>query len=141
MKIIFRCFSVLIVLAGCETGVNENKVYDYSIEQQMNCSCPQAGVWVKLYVKADTVADAIRISDNYQLKKEERTPYKSIKVLFDLIAELDTAACMVTIRIDSVNNYPTYIYSNTKPVVKGDTVMIITDAQWSYLTRNYIRLK
>ena len=140
MKTIFSCLPALIALIACDIGVNESQVYDYSIEQQMNCFCPQTGVWIKLYVKADTVADAIRISDDYHLKNEERKPYKSIKGLFDLIAGLDTVACMVTVRMDSVNNYPTFIYSSPRPVVIGDTVMIITDAQWSYITRDYIRL-
>jgi hypothetical protein len=140
MKALFCCLIITIVLCGCDATVNENNSYDYSIEQQMNCFCPQSSVWVKLFVKADTVADAIRISDNIHLSYGDRKPYKSIKGLLDEVARLNTGTYNVIITMDSVNNYPSYLYFNPNPVANGDTVQAILDAQWSYTTKNYIKL-
>lgn len=140
MKTLFSCVSILIVFIGCDISKNENNSFDYSIEQQRNCFCPQAGVWVKLFINADTVTDAIRLSDNDHLTYAQRKPYKSIKELFDLIARFDSTTYNLTIKIDSVNNYPSYIYFNPNPLFNGDTAVFISDAQWSYTTRNYVRL-
>jgi hypothetical protein len=141
MKNILYFLITTIILGGCDTPIDKNNSYDYSIEQQMGCFCPLGGVWVKLFVSADTIADAINLSDNSRIAYEERRSYKSIKGLFDVISRIDTATNDARIIIDSVYNYPSFIYFNPKPIVHGDTVWTIADAQMSYTTRNYIRLK
>ena len=104
----------------------------------MGCFCPQAGTWVKLFVRADSVSKAIRISDMHHLSYNEFRYYKSIKGLFNEIALRDTARYEVEVVMDSKNNYPAYVYFNPKPtIVSGDTVMVIKDAQLSYTTRNF----
>jgi hypothetical protein len=128
------------MFCGCDTSVNQNNSHDYTIEQQLGCFCPQGGVWVKLYVKADTIAEAVTISTNSHLSYEERKSYKTIKGLFEVISQIDTATYNVKISIDSVNNYPSYLYFNPKPIVHGDTVQIIEDAQMTYTTKNYNKL-
>jgi len=137
MKASFFILSVMFILYGCNILQDEYNSYDYSIEQRRDCFCPQAGIWVKLFVKADTVSNAIRISDNYILSYNEFRRYKSIKELFDEIALRDTARYEVKIEMDSKNNYPAYVYFNPKPLVNGDTVQVIYDAQLSFTTRNY----
>ncbi len=136
-----RIYSILTVgLVGCDTVVNNNKPYDYSIEQQQGCFCPQMGIWVRLFVKADTIAEAVRISDNVRLSYAERQSYRTIGGLFDVVNRLDTAGFDIRIDFDSLYRYPTYIYFSPKPVRHGDTVQVIYDAQMSYTTRNYIKL-
>lgn len=138
MKFLFySLFIFLVLLNGCDNILDENNSYDYSLEQQMGCFCPQGGIWVKLFVKADTVSKAIRISDNSLLSYNEFRFYKSIKGLFDEISQRDTSTYDVEINMDSINNYPTYVYFNPKPIVNGDTVQVISDAQLSYTTKNY----
>ena len=138
MKTTFLILSIIFIISGCENIVDENNSYDYTIEQRRDCFCPQSGVWAKLYVKADSVSKAIRLSDNYNLSYNEFRRYKSIKGLFDEIALRDTARYEVEVVMDSKNNYPAYVYFNPKPmIVSGDTVMVIKDAQLSYTTRNY----
>jgi hypothetical protein len=140
MKALFYCLATTIAFCGCDTSVNDSNSYDYSVEQKLGCFCPHGGVWVKLSVRADTVADAITISDNNRLSYQEARRYKSIKGLFEVISEIDTARYDVRTTFDSLNNYPSYIYFNPKPIVHGDTVQAIFDAQMSYTTRNYIKL-
>ena len=140
MKASFFILSVMFILYGCNILQDEYNSYDYSIEQRRDCFCPQAGIWVKLFVKADTVSTAIRISDNYILSYNEFRRYKSINELFNEIALRDTAKYEVKIEMDSKNNYPAYVYFNPKPIVNGDTVQVIFDAQLSFITRNYNKL-
>lgn len=140
MKASFCLLALTIAVCGCDNSTSVNTPYDYSIEQQLGCFCPQWGIWVKLYVRADTVADAIAISDNGHLSYEQRKPYKSIKGLFEQLAQIDTALYDVKVTIDSTNNYPTYLYFNPKPVIHGDTTQIIKDAQMVYTTKNFAKL-
>jgi hypothetical protein len=137
VKIIYSFIGLIILFIGCENITDTNKSYDYFIEQKMDCFCPQSNRWVRLYVRSDTVAMAINIKDNSQLSYEQSRPYKTIKGLFDLISQIDTSAFETVITIDSVNNYPSYIYLSPKEIQQGDTVSIINDAQLSYTTKNY----
>ena len=140
MKRLFYFIASLFVIIGCDSPVNQNNSNDYSIEQQLGCYCPQGGVWVKLHVKADTIAEAFTIPDNRQLSYEDRSGYKTIKGLFNVISELDTSVYNVNILMDSVNNYPSLISFNPKPLIHGDTLLIIEDAQMAYTTKNYTKL-
>jgi hypothetical protein len=138
MKTIFYLITVTLFLWGCESLIFEDRSYDYSIEQQMGCYCPQGGVWVKLFVTSDTVSKAIRISDEHQLTYNEFRDYKSIKSLFDEILNTDTTLTNMTIIMDSLNYYPSILSFSPKPIIiGGDTVATIEDA-WSYYnTKNY----
>ena len=121
--------------------VDEGHLYDYSIEQQMGCYCSQGGVWVKLYISDDTVSNAIRTSDIFKLTYDEFKDYKSIKGLFNKISETDTSTLDLIVTYDSINNYPSFIDINPKPIVVDDsTVVTIEDAQLSYTTKNYKKL-
>jgi hypothetical protein len=136
------CFLITtIFLNGCDTPVNENKSYDYSIEQQTGCFCVLGGVWVKLFVKADTIADAINLSDNSRLAYEQQTQYRTIKGLNNELLSIDTSIYDIRVTMDTVLHYPSFIYFNPKPIIHGDTVLIVADAQMSYSTRNYTKLK
>lgn len=140
MKKFFCFLGLIFFVIGCENSVDSNNSYDYSIEQRRDCFCPRAGVWVKLFVKADTIASAIYIEDNSPLSYEEKQPYRTIKGLFDEISLIDTSFGNVEVIMDSVNNYPSYIYFGPKPIIQGDTVIITEDAQFSYTTKNYRKL-
>ncbi len=122
----------MLALIGCDTVVDENNNYDYSIEQKIGCYCLQGGVWVKLFITADTVSSVIRLSDNYKLNYSEFWLYKSIKELQNEIAETDTNEYTVIIEYDPNNIYPSFFYKEPKNTV---------DAQISYTTQNYVKLK
>lgn len=141
MEKLFYSFIVgIILLIGCENTTETYNSYDYSIEQKMDCFCPQGGMWVRLYVEADTIAKALNISANSELSYEQYRPYKTIKGLYDLISNIDTTFYETKIIIDSINNYPSYIYFNPKPIQQGDTISIIYDAQLSYTTKYFLKL-
>ena len=140
MRTPFLCIAAISLLLGaCDTAVNDNDFYDYSIEQQMGCFCPQGGQWVRLLVRADTIANAINISTGSNLTYEQWRPYRTISGLFDEISLRDTSVYEVRVEIDSTYNYPSFVYFNPKPIVHGDTVLTVMDAQLSYSTRNYVR--
>ncbi len=132
----------LLLINGCDTLVDESNSYDYSMEQRMDCFCSQAGIWVKLFIRADTISNAVRISDNKQLTYDEFKYYKSINGLFDLISETDTSTHQLIVTINSEDNYPSFLYIDLKPIVINDsTIVTVADAQISYTTNNYIKLK
>ena len=131
--------AIILLVSGCDTAVNESDSYDYSVEQQMGCFCPQGGQWVRLFVRADTIARAISISTGSNLTYEEWRPYRTIRGLFHEISLRDTSVYEVRVEIDSTYNYPSLVYFNPKPIVHGDTVLTVMDAQLSYSTRNYVR--
>ena len=111
MKYLFYFLITFVLLIyGCDDSVDSIETYDYSIEQQMGCFCSQGGVWVRLFVKADTVAYAFRISDNELLDYNDYKSYKSIRGLFDLISQTDTNSYVLDYEMDSVYNFPSYIY-------------------------------
>ena len=143
MKLLFYFFVAFVLLInGCDTLIDESNSYDYSIEQKMDCFCSQAGIWVKLFIKADTISNAVRISDKKQLTYKEFKYYKSIKGLFDTISETDTNTHQLIVTFDSEDNYPSFLYIDLKPIVINDsTTVTVADAQLSYTTNNYIKLK
>ena len=102
--------TIVLLIYGCDNFVDSNETYDYSIEQQMGCFCSQGGVWVRLSVKADTVSYALRISDNESLDYEDYKSYKSVKGLFELISNTDTTSYVLNYEMDSLYNFPSYIY-------------------------------
>jgi hypothetical protein len=138
MKQISLFFVLPLFIIGCETPIDQQYIYDYSIEQFRGCFCTNGGIWINLYIKGDTVAAAYKISNDQELNYEEFKYYKSIKGLFDLITNTDTTKYELRYTIDSVKNYPTFIYLNPKPIIIGNDTLIIADAQLSYTTRNYI---
>jgi len=141
MRKIFYSFPIVIsLLFGCENSTEVHNSYDYSIEQKRDCFCPQADSWVKLFVQSDTIAKAIKLSDNSELTRIQYSPYKSIKELYDFISYIDTSTFYMYVETDSINHYPSYIYCKPKSKQFGDTAQIILDAQLSYTTRNYNRL-
>lgn len=56
--IIISFIGAMFTFISCDTVTDESNNYDYSIEQKMDCYCTQGGVWVKLYITADTVSAA-----------------------------------------------------------------------------------
>ncbi len=140
--LLFLLTVFLLFLNSCDNIVDEQTIYDYSIEQEMDCFCPQSGNWIKLFISADTVAKAYRISDNHELSYYEYNPYKSIEELNKIIEETDTNLFVLKVNYDEGNNYPNYIYKNLKPIIIDDSTRVeIADAQFSYKTKNYIKLK
>lgn len=138
--LIISLIVVLLTVISCDTVNDEYNNYDYSIEQKMDCFCTQGGVWVKLYITADTVAAATRISDNYKLEYSNFWYYKSIKDLYNEIEETDTNDYNLIVEYDA-NNYPSYLFKEPKPIVIDDTTTIsIADGQIAFTTKNYIKL-
>jgi hypothetical protein len=138
--LIISLIVVLFIVTSCDTVNDEYNNYDYSIEQKMDCYCTQGGVWVKLYITADTVSAAARISDNYKLEYSNFWYYKSIKDLYNEIEETDTNDYNLIVEYDA-NNYPSYLFKEPKPIVINDTTTIsIADGQIAFTTKNYIKL-
>jgi len=141
MKILRYCLLTITILAICAISFGQNGAYDYSIEQRRDCYCLYGDVWVKLFVRADTIADAITIPGNLHLPNEQRRWYKTIKGLSDEMSNIDTLNYSMHVTMDSSNNYPSYLSFGPKKVRHGDTVIVILDAWITYSTRNYIKLK
>jgi len=139
---IYLFATIILLLFGCHSIVDDSVVYDYSIDQSMGCFCTQRGVWVKLYITSDTVSYAERIPDGSQLTYDEFRHYKSIKDLFDFIEETDTSIYILNYRFDYGNDYPSYIFTDLKPIVINDTTIVTpADAELSYTTKNYKKLE
>ncbi|MFZ0454567.1 MAG: DUF6174 domain-containing protein [Ignavibacteriaceae bacterium] len=143
MKAMIFFTVIYIVFSGCnENSISENESIDYSIDQKLICFCPHANMMVRLYVRADTIADAIDISKRIRLPKAEWNRYRTIKGLFEEISSLDTSIFAVKVSYDPVYHYPAYISANPKPIYINDTtIQVITDAGFSYTTSNYIPYK
>ena len=141
--IIILFTSVSIILLGCkENSISGNESIDYSIDQKLSCFCPYGDMTVRLFVKADTISDAIDISKGIHLSRSEWNRYKTIKGLFEEISSLDTSIFIVKVSYDPVYHYPAYISANPKPVYVNDTIVqVIMDAGFSYSTNNYVRYK
>jgi len=132
--------AITIVLVFCDAPGNAKDQYDYSIEQELGCFCPQGGKWVKLFVAADTIAAAQDLASGSQLSNLEWMPYKTVKGLFEEISNHDTSIFEIRITMDTIFNYPSYLYFNPKTIVHGDTAISMEDAQLAYTTRNFIYL-
>ena len=138
---IYFIATLILFHAGCNSNVDAPAVYDYSIEQRMDCFCTNSGAWINIYVSSDTVSYAERIPDGSQLTYDEFKYYKSIKGLFDFIAGTDTSKYILNYRFDYGNDYPSYIYTNLKPIVINDTTIVtVADADVAYTTRNYVKI-
>ncbi len=134
----FHLAAAIIFLSGCDRFMTDADTYDYSIEQQMNCFCSQGGQWVRLHVKADTIADATNISNGNHLTSEQWQPYRTIHGLFDEITKWDTSMYHVDVTIDSTFGYPSFLSIYQRTVVHGDTIPFATDGGFNYTTRNYV---
>jgi len=134
-----------VLLCGCSENdllVNDNIKYDYSIEQSLFCYCINRGQKVKLFVRADTIADVVLLSDNSHLPYNSWRQYRTIKDLFNEIASHDTSRYIVKVSYDSVFHYPSYLYINPRTIVVNDSVIIeIADADVIYETQNFIESK
>lgn len=142
-QILILFTAICIFLSGCvENSLNENELVDYSIDQKLSCFCPNSNMTVRLYVRADSISDAIDIDKGIHLPKNEWEHYKSIKGLFDMIPKLDTSIFKIEVLYDPVYHYPAYISANPKPIYVNDSIIqVIMDAGFSYSTSNYIKYK
>ena len=139
-NIVYYLLGISILFNSCDNPVEEVISYDYSIEQKMDCFCSQAGVFVKLFITADTVSNALRVSDNQQLSYNEFKYYKSINDLYNLIAATDTNEYILIVTQNNEDNFPSYVYVDLKPIKINDTTFVsVSDADYSYTTRNYVK--
>lgn len=145
MKTLVFLSFILYVFYGClknDISMNDNAQYDYSIEQSMSCFCPQGGEKVKIFVAADTIADVILFSNNSHLAQDLWGRYRTINGLYTEVARWDTSTNVVKVLYDSVYHYPSYVSINPKSVIINDTLVSeISDAGFSYTTKNYIKYK
>ncbi len=143
MKAMIFFAVIYIIFSGCnENSISGNESIEYSVDQKLSCFCPFGDRTVRLFVKADTIADAIDISKGIHLSKSEWNRYKTIKGLFEEISSLDTSIFTVKVSYDPVYHYPAFISANPKPVYVNDTIVqVIMDAGFSYSTSNYVKYK
>jgi hypothetical protein len=146
MKSIPLTLVIIVLFSGCtkkDNTVNTIQQYSYSIEQSRDCFCPQAGDPVRLFIAADTIADAVWISTNEHLTPAAWQRFRSIKGLVNEVNYWDSSsAFQVKAVYDSVYHYPSYVSITPKPMIINDTLMsIVDDAAVSYRTWNYIKFK
>jgi Family of unknown function (DUF6174) len=140
MKIFIFFALISFVFAGCENSVTENEPVDYSIDQRLSCFCPNSDKNVRLYIRADSIADAVDISKKIHLPKDEWGRYKTIKGLFDEISLLDSSVFTVEVSYDPIYQFPSLINAYPKPIHVNDSIVqIIMDAGFSYSTSNYVK--
>jgi hypothetical protein len=144
MKMKLYIVLCLVPVAGCAENDGIVSVYrriDYSIEQSRSCFCPQGGQSVKLFVAADTIADAIWLPNNNHLSYNERQRYRTIKGLYEEIERWDTSSTFrVDAEYDPVYHFPSSIHIYPRHVIINDTVVgAIFDADISYITWNYTK--
>jgi len=128
-----------VIFCGCSGDdllVNDNFKYDYSIEQSRSCFCPYSGEKVKIFVKADTIADIIFLSNKSHLAYNWWQSYRTIKGLFREVSLWDdTVRFAVKVSYDPIFHYPSFISVNPKPFLG------ITDIGFAYETKNYLKLR
>jgi hypothetical protein len=133
-----------MLIDGCygnEGILDFNNSFDYSIEQSLSCFCPGSHEPARLFIKSDSIVDAVWLSNNIHLSYSERQRFRTIKGLFDYVEHWDSLSSefQVDVVYDSVYQYPSIVSVYPKPVVINDTVaVVITDADFSYRTWNYI---
>jgi hypothetical protein len=144
MKISMIIIFCSLLLIGCHKNDNIlgiDDAYDYSIDQSISCFCPGDQEPVRIFVRSDSIVDAIAISTKNHLNICERRSYRTIR---GLLAEIerwksDTSLFQVFIEYDSVYNYPSVVSVYPKPVIINDTIVaIINDAGISYRSWNFI---
>jgi hypothetical protein len=146
IKTLFCIVLYSVLISGCtknDSSVSPGKPFDYSIEQSISCFCPQSGESVRLFVIADTIADAVWLSNNTHISYAERQRFRTIKGLFEEIERWDSSSTFqVTIAYDSVNHFPSRVSIYSKPIIVNDSIIgIIYDANISYRTWNYTKYK
>jgi hypothetical protein len=146
MKTVFYIVLYSVIISGCtktDTFINASNPFDYSIEQSRSCFCPQSGESVKLFVIADTIADAVWLSNNTHLSYDERQRFRTIKGLFAEIGQWDSSSSFqVSITIDSIDHFPSRVSIYPKPIIENDTLRgIILDASILDTTWNYAKYK
>jgi hypothetical protein len=137
---------IFILFSGCtknDESINVGQTVEYSIDQSRSCFCPQAGEPVRLFVVADTIADAVWIKTNSHLTPVEWQRFRSIKGLFNEITLWDTSSIFKVIAsYDPFYHYPSKIDIEPKPIIVNDTIVsIITDVGVVYTTWNYTKYK
>jgi hypothetical protein len=136
---------MLALLCGCSENdfvANDNYKYDYSIEQSRSCFCPHSSEKIKLFVRADTIADAILLTDNSHLSNVAWEPYRTIKGLFNEIAYWDSVRFKVSVSYDRVYHYPSIISVDPKPFrVNDSTISVMTDVGFTIQTQNFVKYK
>ncbi|MCL4539461.1 MAG: DUF6174 domain-containing protein [Bacteroidetes bacterium] len=142
MKLVRVAAFLAVMLPGCskDAAVNVNPRYDYSIDQARYCFCPNGGKAVRLFVVADTIADAVWLSDGSHVSHGDWGAYRTIKGLYQEMSRWDTSAVAINVTYDSVYHYPALLSISPKPVVTPDSIVtVISDAEVAYKTYNYIR--
>jgi hypothetical protein len=129
MKIIIVLGLSLMCFAGCKNEQSSQpaqqtpyekwqsqNIHDYTIDQKRSCYCPQGGELVRITVRSDTVAQAIRVSDTVVVTYPF---YLTIDSLFAIIRNSRTDS--LVIRYNNQYGYPEYLDVNPQlhPVDSG----------------------
>ena len=113
-------FLVLVFIVSCRTEkVTEpvvstpyelwlsKNIHDYSIDQTRSCFCINAGVAVRITIKADTVFSVVKISDNSLITTGY---YFTVDSLFGIINDSENDS--LVIKYNDEYGYPEFLDIN-----------------------------
>lgn len=72
------------------------ELHNYTLEQVRQCFCINGGQKMKVIVRADTVMQVIRLSDNTELNPSESKWYLTVDSLFSIIRHSTKDSLVVT---------------------------------------------
>ena len=127
---------ITLLLSSCKNNLSpENNIpYDYSIDQVKFWADQYSGKPVRVYSKADTIADLRWISDSSQLPIYLWRDYRTLKGLSDEAGKWDTVDYVIVDTLDPVYHYPRYLSVHAKIVLPGG-------AAFTFVTSNIVQNK
>ena len=118
MRIILALVALVLSFAACKEQTTQSpsdpyerwlsyRLHDYTIDQVRSCYCPDGGQLVRLTVRSDTVARAVRVSDGVALSYAEARPYFAVDSLFGIVH--NPPGDSLVVKYDAVFGYPEYL--------------------------------
>ncbi len=117
MKLSIISLIFMIVVIGCskkDNIVDSIQKFDYSIDQKVSCNCPEVAD-ARIFIVADTIGDAISLSDGLHIPHQYWESYRTIKGLHEFISKCDTSLFNIEVEYDSLQFYPSLIAMYPKP--------------------------
>ena len=127
---------IILLLSSCKNNLSpdNNTTYDYSIDQVKSWADQNSGRAVRVYSKADTIADLRWISDSSQLPVYLWSDYRTLKGLSNEVGKWDTANYIIVDTLDPVYHYPRFLSVHAKIVLPGGV-------GFTFVTSNIIQNK
>jgi hypothetical protein len=130
MKKVIIPIALIILFGSCKDNVspNNSSVYDYSIDQVKYWVDQYSGQGVRVYSKADTIADLRWLSDNTQVPLYLWNNYRTMKGLSEEIGKWDTANFIIVDTLDGVYHYLRYLSIRSKVILPGSASFVLSSS-------------